>query len=205
MAQEIKHGGDTSKCERQPSRNVVIAQTHDQNDGHGHGQHDPEDFINNLGEFVAVPQPLVIASPLLRNPHKLAVTGYLVSVYLHRQAQAAVAQVHAFLFPDESMIGARGALLRLALHKLEVVQVALDDPGQERFGDAARRSLIQVSARRGFLDLVIEADHLALGGHRDSKFLLLLRLKPSMLPAPQPDGSAGQPIHAVQALRPLQI
>ena len=43
----------------------------------------------------------VVARPAFGNLHKLPVAGHLVAVHVHFQAQAAVTQVHIFLFPSE--------------------------------------------------------------------------------------------------------
>ena len=127
------------------------------------------------------------------------------TIDLNRNAQAAVAKVHAFPLPGKCVVRACGTLFALSLDKLQVAHVPLHDRDKKRFRQSACGRLVKVRPGRRLGDLLVEAGYLALGCHGDAKFLLLLWLEPPMLPTPEMYGTARQFIHALQALRALEI
>ncbi len=154
---------------------------------------------------VARAELFVLAGPLLGNLHKFRVARHLIAINLHLDPQAAVAEIHALLFPGERMVGTRGVLLGRRLDKLQVAQVALHHLVQELLRDGASGGWIEVGAGCGFGDLVPEAHHLARRRHVHAEFLLLLRPEPAVGPSPEPQRATRQGVHALQALRALQI
>ena len=65
--------------------------------------------------------------------------------------------------------------------------------------------LLETRSRRVFRQFAIEPHHLAERRDVDAQFLFLLGLEPAMLPAPEMNGAAGEPIGVREAFGAFQV
>ena len=200
LVQEVQDRHGSPKTHGKPhGQAAAVDETANEHDRH------PQHFIDQLCHVIARAELFIVAAPLLGNLEELLVARHLVAVNLSLNAPTAVPELHALLLPGERMVGARGALVAFRLRKLEVTQVALHHFAQESLSNHARCCLVEIGAGCRFRNCVLEAHHLARGGHVHAELFYLLRLEPAMRPAPKPDRSSRQLVHAVQALGALEV